>query len=130
MIVNSYLVGCARDPNMRLGAGVGRGCAELDDRMMVGLRTGIETPAKRGAAMRNFPEKIASALMESIMAAFRTEAADLEWLSEEVDVAGQDVVKIRDAIERYTNRRTKAIETIRTRLTAEVAEFKRELGIG
>jgi hypothetical protein len=28
--------------------------------------------------MPNFPEKIASALMESIMAAFRTEAADLE----------------------------------------------------
>ena len=81
------------------------------------------------SGMSNFPEKIASALMESIMAAFTTEAADLERLSEEVDVAGQDVGKIRVAIERYTNRRTQAIETIRTTLTAEVAEFKRELGI-
>ena len=81
------------------------------------------------SGMSNFPEKIASALMESIMAAFTTEAADLERLSEEVDVAGQDVGKIRVAIERYTNRRTQAMETIRTTLTAEVAEFKRELGI-
>ena len=81
------------------------------------------------SGMSNFPEKIASALMESIMAAFTTEAADLERLSEEVDVAGQDVGKIRVAIERYTNRRTQAIETIRTTLTAEVAEFKRELGV-
>ena len=81
------------------------------------------------SGMSNFPEKIASALMELIMAAFTTEAADLERLSEEVDVAGQDVGKIRVAIERYTNRRTQAIETIRTTLTAEVAEFKRELGI-
>ena len=80
--------------------------------------------------MPNFPEKIASALMESIMAAFRTEAADLERLAEEVDVAGQDVDKIRAAIERYTERRTQAMEMIRTTLTAEVAEFKRELGIG
>ena len=81
------------------------------------------------SGMSNFPEKIASALMESIMAAFTTEAAGLERLSEEVDVAGQDVGKIRVAIERYTNRRTQAMETIRTTLTAEVAEFKRELGI-
>jgi hypothetical protein len=80
--------------------------------------------------MPNFPEKIASALMESIMATFRTEAADLERLAEEVDVAGQDVDKIRAAIERYTERRTQAMEMIRTTLTAEVAEFKRELGIG
>jgi glutamyl-tRNA reductase len=43
---------------------------------------------------------------------------------------GQDVVKIRAAIERHGNRRTQAMETIRTILTAEVAEFKRELGIG
>jgi hypothetical protein len=61
--------------------------------------------------MPNFPEKIASALMESIMAAFRTEAADLERLAEEVDVAGQDVDMIRAAIERYTERRTQAMET-------------------
>ena len=80
--------------------------------------------------MPNFPEKIASALMESIMATFRTEAADLERLAEEVDVAGQDVDKIRAAIERYTESRTQAMEMIRTTLTAEVAEFKRELGIG
>jgi glutamyl-tRNA reductase len=80
--------------------------------------------------MPNLPEKIASALMESIMATFRTEAADLERLAEEVDVAGQDVDKIRAAIERYTERRTQAMEMIRTTLTAEVAEFKRELGIG
>ncbi|MGA6965918.1 MAG: hypothetical protein WBZ51_20190 [Xanthobacteraceae bacterium] len=80
--------------------------------------------------MTNFPEKIASALMESIMAAFRTETADLQRLADEVDAAGQDVEKIRAAIERHGNRRTQAMETIRTMLTAEVAEFKRELGIG
>ena len=79
--------------------------------------------------MTNFPEKIASALMESIMAAFRTETADLQRLADEVDAAGQDVEKIRAAIERHGNRRTQAMETIRTILTAEVAEFKRELGI-
>ena len=79
--------------------------------------------------MTNFPEKIASALMDSIMAAFRTEAADLRRLAEEVDAAGQDVEKIRATIERYANTRTQAMETIRTMLTAEVAEFKRELGI-
>jgi hypothetical protein len=79
--------------------------------------------------MTNFPEKIASALMESIMAAFRTETADLQRLADEVDAAGQDVEKIRAAIERHANRRTQAMETIRTMLTAEVAEFKRELGI-
>ena len=79
--------------------------------------------------MTNFPEKIASALMESIMAAFRTETADLQRLADEVDAAGQDVEKIRAAIERHGNRRTQAMETIRTMLTAEVAEFKRELGI-
>jgi hypothetical protein len=79
--------------------------------------------------MPNFPEKIASALMESIMAAFRTETADLQRLADEVDAAGQDVEKIRAAIERHGNRRTQAMETIRTILTAEVAEFKRELGI-
>jgi hypothetical protein len=38
--------------------------------------------------MTNFPEKIASALMESIMATFRTEAADLQRLADEVDAAG------------------------------------------
>ena len=80
--------------------------------------------------MPNFPEKIASALMESIMAAFRTEAADLERLFEEVNAAGQDVDKIHAAIERYANTRRQAMETIRTTLTAAVAEFKRELGIG
>ena len=80
--------------------------------------------------MPNFPEKIASALMESILAAFRTETADLQRLADEVDAAGQDVEKIRAAIERHGNRRTQAMETIRTMLTAEVAEFKRELGIG
>jgi hypothetical protein len=53
--------------------------------------------------MTNFPEQIASALMESIMAAFRTEAADLETLAKEVDAAGQDVEKIRAAIERHAN---------------------------
>ena len=79
--------------------------------------------------MTNFPEKIGSALMESIMAAFRTEAADLETLAKEVDAAGQDVEKIRAAIERHANRRTQAMVTIRTMLSAEVAEFKRELGI-
>jgi hypothetical protein len=80
--------------------------------------------------MTNFPEKIASALMESIMAAFRTEAADLQRLADEFNAAGQDVEKIRAAIERHGNRRTQAMETIRTTLTAEVEEFKRELGIG
>ena len=80
--------------------------------------------------MTNFPEKIASALMDSIMAAFRTEAADLRRLAEEIDAAGQDVEKIRATIERYANTRTQAMETIRTMLTAEVEEFKRELGIG
>jgi hypothetical protein len=80
--------------------------------------------------MPNFPEKIASALMESIMATFRTEAADLERLFEEVNAAGQDVDKIRATIERYANTRTQAMETIHTTLTAEVEEFKRELGIG
>jgi hypothetical protein len=80
--------------------------------------------------MANFPEKIASALMESIMAAFRMEAADLERLAEEVDAAGQDVEEIRAIIERYAKRRTQAMETISTTLTAEVTEFKRELGIG
>jgi predicted solute-binding protein len=79
--------------------------------------------------MTNFPEKIASALMDSIMAAFRTEAADLRRLAEEVDAAGQDVEKIRATIERYANTRTQAMETIRTTLTAEVEEFKRQLGI-
>jgi hypothetical protein len=79
--------------------------------------------------MTNFPEKIASALMESIMAAFRTETADLQRLADEVDAAGQDVEKIRAAIERHGNRRTQAMETTRTILSAEVAEFKRELGI-
>jgi hypothetical protein len=39
--------------------------------------------------MTNFPEKIALALMDSIMAAFRTEAADLRRLAEEVDAAGR-----------------------------------------
>ena len=48
--------------------------------------------------MPNFPEKIASALMELIIATFRTEAAGLERRAEEVDVAGQDVDKIRAAI--------------------------------
>ena len=81
------------------------------------------------SVMTNLPEKIASALMESIMAAFRTETADLQRLADEVDAAGQDVEKIRAAIERHGNRRTQAMETIRTMLTAEVAEFKRELGI-
>jgi hypothetical protein len=67
--------------------------------------------------------------MDSIMAAFRTEAADLRRLAEEVDAAGQDV-EIRATIERYANTRTQAMETIHTTLTAEVEEFKRELGIG
>jgi hypothetical protein len=88
------------------------------------------TAAKSGAAMTNFPEKIALALMDSIVAAFRTEAADLRRLAEEVDAAGQDVEKIRATIERYANTRTQAMETIHTTLTAEVEEFKRELGIG
>jgi hypothetical protein len=34
------LTGVHRDTIMRLGARVGRGCAELHDRMMVGLRVG------------------------------------------------------------------------------------------
>jgi hypothetical protein len=68
--------------------------------------------------------------MDSIMAAFRTEAADLRRLAEEVDAAGQDVEKIRATIERYANTRTQAMETIHTTLTAEVEESKRELGIG
>jgi hypothetical protein len=79
--------------------------------------------------MTNFPEKIASALMDSIMAAFRTEAADLRRLAEEVDAAGQDVEKIRATIERYANTRTQAMETIHTTLTAEVEEFKGQFGI-
>jgi hypothetical protein len=79
--------------------------------------------------MTNFPEKIASALMDSIMAAFRTEAVDLKRLAEEVDAAGQDVEKIRATIERYANTRTQAMETINTTLTAEVEEFEGQLGI-
>src|SRR5215471_11291074 len=34
------LTGIHRDTIMRLGARVGRGCAELHDRMMIGIRTG------------------------------------------------------------------------------------------
>ncbi len=34
------LTGIHRDTIMRLGARVGRGCAELHDRMMVGVRAG------------------------------------------------------------------------------------------
>src|SRR5262245_26637313 len=34
------LTGIHRDTIMRLGARVGRGCAELHDRMFVGIRTG------------------------------------------------------------------------------------------
>src|SRR2546430_16676767 len=34
------ITGVHRDTIMRLGARVGRGCAELHDRMMVGLRVG------------------------------------------------------------------------------------------
>jgi transposase-like protein len=34
------ITGIHRDTIMRLGARVGRGCAELHDRMMVGIRTG------------------------------------------------------------------------------------------
>src|SRR5712691_12217239 len=34
------LTGVHRDTIMRLGARVGRGCAELHDRMMVGIRAG------------------------------------------------------------------------------------------
>src|SRR5258706_2855202 len=34
------MTGIHRDTIMRLGARVGRGCAELHDRMMVGLRVG------------------------------------------------------------------------------------------
>jgi transposase-like protein len=34
------MTGIHRDTIMRLGAKVGRGCAELHDRMMVGLRVG------------------------------------------------------------------------------------------
>ena len=82
------------------------------------------------SVMTNFPEKIASALMESIMAAFRTETADLQRLADEVDAAGQDVEKIRAAIERHGNRRTQAMETIRTMLTAEVAEFNASWALG
>jgi hypothetical protein len=44
--------------------------------------------------MTTFPEKIPSALMDSILAAFRTEALTR---SGEVDAAGQDVEKIRAA---------------------------------
>jgi hypothetical protein len=79
--------------------------------------------------MTNFPEKIGSVLMGSIMAAFRTEARGVGRRSRGSRWAGQDVEKIRAAIERHANRRTQAMETIRTMLTAEVAEFKRELGI-
>jgi hypothetical protein len=43
------ITGIHRDTIMRLGARVGRGCAELHDRMMVGLRVGrIETDELRG----------------------------------------------------------------------------------
>jgi hypothetical protein len=80
--------------------------------------------------MTNFPEKIASALMESIMAAFHTETADLQRLADEVDAAGQDVEKIGAAIERHGNRRTQAMETIRTMLNAEVAEFNASWALG
>jgi hypothetical protein len=79
--------------------------------------------------MADLPEKLASAPMESLMAAFRTEAADLGRLTEEVDAAAQDVEKIRAAIDCYVNRRMQAMETIRGILTDETAEFKRDMGI-
>ena len=80
--------------------------------------------------MTNHPEKIASALMESIMAAFPTEAAELE--------DARRGSRCGRAGRRENTRRDRAAcqpgesrlwETIRTMLTAEVVEFKRELGI-
>ena len=42
----------------------------------------------------------------------------METLAKEVDAAGQDVEKIRAAIERHANRRTPAMVTISTMHTA------------
>jgi hypothetical protein len=72
-------------------------------------------------------QNIAAKLMESILAAFRSETADLERLAEEVDAAGQDVGKIRTAIEQYAKRRTQAMETIHSMLQADAAEFREAL---
>jgi NAD(P)H-nitrite reductase large subunit len=71
-------------------------------------------------------QNIAAKLMESVLAAFRSETADLERLAEEVDAAG-DVQKIRRAIEQYAKRRTQAMETIHSMLQADAAEFREAL---
>jgi hypothetical protein len=72
-------------------------------------------------------QNIAAKLMESVLAAFRSETADLERLAEEVDAAGQEVGKIRTAIEQYAKRRTQAMETIHSMLQADAAEFREAL---
>jgi hypothetical protein len=72
-------------------------------------------------------QNIAAKLAESVLAAFRSETADLERLAEEVDAAGQDVGKIRTAIEQYAKRRTQAMETIHSMLQADAAEFRKAL---
>lgn len=68
-------------------------------------------------------QNIAAKLMESVLAAFRSETADLERLAEE----GQDVGKIRTSIEQYAKRRTQAMETIHSMLQADAAEFREAL---
>ena len=68
-------------------------------------------------------QNIAAKLMESVLAAFRSETADLERLAEE----GQDVGKIRTSIEQYAKRRTQAMETIHSILQADSAEFREAL---
>ena len=70
-------------------------------------------------------QNIAAKLMELVLAAFRSETADLERLAEEVDAAGQDVGNIRTAIEQYAKRRTQAMETIHSMLQADAAEFRK-----
>ena len=98
----------------------------------LGTRRFTTSPSNRKAwpkgIDRDLPnQNIAAKLMESVLAAFRSETADLERLAEEVDAAGQDVGKIRTAIEQYAKRRTQAMETIHSMLQADAAEFREAL---
>ena len=83
--------------------------------------------AERKLIVTYLNQNIAGKLMELVLAAFRSETADLERLAEEVDAAGQDLGKIRTAIEQYAKRRTQAMETIHGMLQADAAEFREAL---
>ena len=82
-----------------------------------------EWPAEGKLIVTYLNQNIAAKLMESVLAAFRSETADLERLAEE----GQDVGKIRTSIEQYAKRRTQAMETIHSMLQADAAEFREAL---